>query len=449
MIKILTRSLRLRLTGGFIVLALVAWGCACLAAWHETRHSLDKLFDTQQMLLAKRLSVLDPGEMRPAQTLPESKKLVRHHHGRLDDDVLAFAIFSRDGKRLLNDGDNGTELNYDYRQDGFQDTHVDGDEWRVLWLTTEDGKRRIAVGQEKEYREDLALEIVMSQLTPWLVALPVMMLFLVWLVSRELSPLRRIARLLHQRKPDATTPLPVDGTPQEVRPMVDELNQLFTRIHEFMSRERRFTSDAAHELRSPLAALKVQTEVAQLSQDDPASLDHALSNLRQGIDRASRLVEQLLTLSRLDSLNGLEEPAPIPMADLLQSAIMEAWSGAQRAGIDVRLETHAENVTFCGHQLLLQLLVRNLLENAIRYCPPGSQVDVVLSARGFSVQDNGPGVSAEALARIGERFYRPPGQEETGSGLGLSIVRRIAALHQMKVHFRQLTPTGFAADISW
>lgn len=449
MIALLTQSLRSRLISGFILLAIIAWGSASVAAWHETRHSLDKLFDTQQMLLAKRLSVLDPGEMRTPQTLPESKKLVRHHHGKLDDDALAFAIFSHDGKRLLDDGDNGAELLYDYRQDGFEDTHLDGDEWRVVWLTTKDGERRIAVGQEEEYRDELALEIVMSQLTPWLLALPVMMLFLIWLVSRELSPLRHIARLLHQRKPDATTPLLVEGTPQEVRPMVDELNQLFTRIHAFMSRERRFTSDAAHELRSPLAALKVQTEVAQLSQDDPAALNHALINLREGIDRASRLVEQLLTLSRLDSLNGLEEPAPIPMADLLQSAIMEAWSGAQRAGIDLRLKTQAKNVTFCGHQLLLQLLVRNLLENAIRYCPSGSQVDVVLHARGFSVRDNGPGVSAEALARIGERFYRPPGQEKTGSGLGLSIVRRIAALHQMTVQFRQVTPTGFAAEVSW
>ena len=234
-----------------------------------------------------------------------------------------------------------------------------------------------------------------------------------------------------------------------MRPLVESLNQLFTRTHKMMVRERRFTSDAAHELRSPLTALKVQTEVAQLSDDDPQAREKALMQLHTGIDRATRLVDQLLTLSRLDSLDNLQDVATLSLEDVLQSAVMDIWQPAQQAQIDVRLQINAHNVTRTGQPLLLSLLVRNLLDNAIRYSPKGSVVDVTLDARQFTVRDNGPGVTAEALSHIGERFYRPPGQHVTGSGLGLSIVRRIAALHGMAVSFGNAPDGGFIATVKW
>lgn len=188
---------------------------------------------------------------------------------------------------------------------------------------------------------------------------------------------------------------------------VDSLNQLFARIHTVMVRERRFTSDAAHELRSPLTALKVQTEVAQLSVDDPQVRDKALMQLHEGIERATRLVDQLLTLSRLDSLDNLQDVAEISFDDLLQSAVMDIYHTAQQAQIDVRLALNAQGIIRTGQPLLLSLLVRNLLDNAVRYSPPGSMVEVTLNTHSFTVKDNGPGVSEEALEHIGERFYRP------------------------------------------
>lgn len=280
-----------------------------------------------------------------------------------------------------------------------------------LWLTTADDRHRIAVGQEWDYRREMAMDIVTSQLTPWLVALPLMFVLLIVLLSRELAPLKKLARTLRQRAPDSAERLSDDKIPSEVRPLVDALNQLFSRTHETMLRERRFTSDAAHELRSPLAALKVQTEVAQLSMDDPEGRDKALAQLHQGIDRATRLVDQLLTLSRLDSLAQLDDVQPVAIDDLLQSAVMEMYHHAQQSAIELRLHLNASNIVRTGQPLLLSLLVRNLLDNAIRYSPRGSQVDITLSAREFRVRDNGPGISPQALARIGERFYRPPGQD--------------------------------------
>ncbi len=442
-------SLKLRLTLLFLALSLTAWFAASLVAWQQTRDTLDKLFDTQQMLFAKRLLTMDLDEIRAPERMREVPKKAKH--GRLDDDALAFAIYTPDGRMVLNDGENGRDIPYHYRRDGFDNGQLndDNDEWRFLWLTAPDGKYRVVVGQEHEYRQEMALDVVRSQFTPWLVALPIMLLVLIVLLSRELRPLKKLSQTLRARTPDATDRLATQGVPIEVRPVVDALNQLFARTQAMMARERRFTSDAAHELRSPLTALKVQTEVAQLSLDDPQAQAKALTQLHAGIDRASRLVEQLLTLSRLDSLESLDDVEPLNMADLLQSVVMDSYHPAQQAGIEIRLNILDPQVTRTGQQLLLSLLVRNLLDNAVRYSPRGSRVEVTLDTHSVIVRDNGPGIAPDALTRIGERFYRPPGQDQTGSGLGLSIVKRIAALHRMTVTLGNGQHGGFEAKIGW
>ncbi|WP_202914386.1 MULTISPECIES: quorum sensing histidine kinase QseC [unclassified Buttiauxella] len=451
MIKTLTQSLRARLIAGYILLTLVAWVGASIAAWHQTSKTLNKLFDTQQVLFAKRLSALELDGVQGDAQLPRTKTMISNHRGKQDDDTLAFAIYTADGKLLLNDGDNGRNLIWRYQRDGFTDGKLAGDDdmWRMVWVTTPDGKYRIVVGQEWEYREDLALDIVLSQITPWLIALPLILLLLVWLVSRALAPLHKLANQLRTRKPDDDRELPTQTLPQEVRPLVMALNQLFSRTGELMQRERRFTSDAAHELRSPLAALKVQAEVAQLAQHDEPVRDHALNNLSAGIDRATRLVDQLLTLSRLDSLASLDDVQEVAFQLLLQNAVMDAWHEALRAGIDIRLDVQDPSVKRQGQPLLLSLMVRNLLDNAIRYSPRGCVVDVVLQSHEITITDNGPGVSPEFLTSLGERFFRPPGQEKTGSGLGLSIVRRIASLHGMQALFMNTSSGGFEVRIRW
>ncbi|WP_139540480.1 quorum sensing histidine kinase QseC [Klebsiella spallanzanii] len=442
-------SLRVRLTLLFLLLTSAAWGIASFVAWQQTTDKLDKLFDTQQLLFARRLSAMNFDELHTLAPQVRAKKKVKHGH--LDDDALAFAIFTSDGNMVLNDGENGQDILWGSNREGFSDGYLrdDDDEWRFLWLTTRDGRHRIAVGQEWDYRREMALDIVTSQLTPWLVALPLMFLLLIVLLSRELAPLKKLANTLRARAPDSAETLNNENVPNEVRPLVDALNQLFIRTHDAMTRERRFTSDAAHELRSPLAALKVQTEVAQLSMDDPQGLDKALAQLHQGIDRATRLVDQLLTLSRLDSLAQLDDVQTISLDELLQSAVMDMYHPAQQAGVELRLHLNAANVMRTGQPLLLSLLVRNLLDNAVRYSTAGSQVDITLDVREFRVRDNGPGISTEALARIGERFYRPPGQEQPGSGLGLSIVKRIASLHSMTASFGNARDGGFEARIRW
>lgn len=443
------RSLRLRLTVGFLLLSIVCWGAAAIGGWWQTRHNINQLFDTQQMLFAKRLAAINPERLSTDPlTLPKTKKLLRHHRGDQEDDALAFAVFSREGKMLLNDGDNGKDFPFSYQRDGFTDGRLndDDDMWRLVWLSTADGRYIVAVGQEWEYREDMTRDLVRASLIPWLVALPVMLLLMLWLVSHELTPLKHIALQLRHRSADDATPLEAKRVPQEVRPLLDELNQLFARIGAMLLRERRFTSDAAHELRSPLAALKVQAEVAQLAHDDASVLNHALGNLDNGIDRATRLVDQLLTLSRLD--NGQElQKQPLEMQSLLQQAVVDHYEQAREKEIELSLDAPPQPQMQLANPVLLALLVRNLLDNAIRYAPEGSQVTLVLTEKTLTIGDNGPGIPADILPRIGERFYRPPGQEQSGSGLGLSIVHHIARLHGMRVTLKNRAEGGLSVTV--
>ncbi|MGK2697929.1 quorum sensing histidine kinase QseC [Serratia surfactantfaciens] len=447
-------SLRLRLILIFSLLALLTWSTASVVAWVMSRNTINEVFDTQQMLFAKRLATANLGDLladESARSLPKTKKLVHHgKRGEQDDDALAFAIFDRQGKMLLNDGENGADFLFDEEREGFTDGERKGDDdsWRLLWLTSPDGRYRIVVGQEWDYRRDMALGMVTGQLVPWLVTLPVLMLLIALMVGRELRPLRAVAAGLRRRAPDDETPLDARQVPTEVRPLVDALNALFARINALLVRERRFTSDAAHELRSPLAALRVQTEVVQLAGDDAPMREHALDNLTVGIERATRLVDQLLTLSRLDSLSDLAELAPVDWNELVTMTLAEQDKQAHAAGVTLRYEQQGTPPARQGQTLLLSLLLRNLLDNAVRYTPQGGVVTVTLSERSLTVEDDGPGVTAEHLARLGERFYRPPGQEQTGSGLGLSIVQRIAGLHGLQVSFANRPAGGFVARLA-
>ncbi|OSN11505.1 two-component sensor histidine kinase [Lonsdalea iberica] len=446
-------NLRLRLLLGFMLLTLLCWGAAAILAWQQTRHNINELFDTQQLLFAKRLATLTPQDLQP-QALPAARQITKKARGEQDEDALAFAIFRTDGQRVLSDDDNGKRFLFsDYRHDGFTtgQLHDDDDLWRLVWLTTPDKRYVVAVGQEVEYRHDMALDIVKTNLTPWLAALPVMLILLFLLVTYELRPLTHIARQLGQRRPDDESPIATPRVPPEVRPLVDALNGLFARINAMLTRERRFTSDAAHELRSPLAALKVQAEVVQLAHDDEEMRRRALGQLDAGIDRATRLVDQLLTLSRLDVDNDPASSETVHWQPLLEQAVADQTEEARRQGVTLNLNMPETPVATPGNALLLTLLVRNLLDNAIRYGSNGASgvVRVMLTMEGLEVADEGPGVHEEILLRLGERFFRPPGQEASGSGLGLSIVNRIAHLHGMTTRFANLPGGGFSAQLTW
>nr|WP_314264150.1 quorum sensing histidine kinase QseC [uncultured Moellerella sp.] len=444
-------SLRLKLGWIFIILSLITWGTASLLAWHQTKKTIDELFDTQQMVFAKRLSVIQADMAISPINLLRTKKMLRKNRGEQDDDALAFAIFTTEGQMVLNDGDNGRKFLFNFRREGFSNSPIAGsnDKWRIVWLYSEDKNYLIAVGQELEYRQDMALTIISTQLLPWLVSLPILLILFIWLLTRSLKSLSKIANQLRVKQSDDLTPLVAEKIPSEVKPMFDALNALFQRIDKSLARERQFTSDAAHELRSPLAALQVQAEVVQLAGDDQLVRENAVTNLTEGIERATRIIDQLLTLSRLESLAQLEDIEAIAWLPLVQNAIADIHYEAASHNIELALTEIAPARPIQGQTLLLSVLLRNLLHNAIRYGESGGKVDVILKSQSLIIEDNGPGVAPDVLLRLGERFYRPAGQEKTGSGLGLSIVMRIAQLHQLQIKFANRQEGGFRVTINW
>ena len=460
-------SLAVRLLLSFSLLLLLAWGAAAGLAWRESRDYIDKYFDTQQILFAKTLITADwesaaehlpktkpllkgqvgqagqgPGQTGMGPGQGSGKKPGKARRGREDKDALAFAVFTREGRLLLDDGEKGARFRFEAQQRGFVNTWLkdSDDEWRIFWVASPDGTRVAAVGQEREYREDMAWDMLAEQMLPWLLLFPLLLGGLGVMLHRELRPLRRVAAELRQRPPESADALATQNIPPEVRPLVTELNSLFARTAALLGRERAFVADAAHELRTPLAGLRVQAEVAALCDDDSQSRRHALNLLLQGIDRCSRLVEQLLTLSRLEGSEAGLSVAPLDWPALVQEAVAEIQTRLDARGLQWRCDMRGEPRLAQGYPSLMAVLLRNLLDNAVKYTPEQGQIVLTLDAASLCVINSGPGVDAAHVPRLGERFFRPPGQDAPGSGLGLSMVRHIAGLHGCTLRLENILP---------
>ena len=433
------KRLTLRLISVLSLTALFVWLISTTVAWWQVRNEVNDVFDAQQILFAERLANSDLSHILLEHAEDINKIQTHSFKKNYDDDALAFAIFSKQGKRLLTDGRNGDNFVFD-NEIGFAKGYMlnDDDEWRIFWQPVTNGDLIIAVGQELEYREELINEMIFGQMWIWFASLPILIIVLAWLIHKELQPIKRLSQEVQSRKSGDVSLLNTQSLPLEILPLVQNLNQFFDRTSAMLQRERRFTSDAAHELRSPLAALRIQTEVAQLAGDNAQLREQALSHLTQGIDRASQLIEQLLTLSKLDNLQELKEIQPLDWESIIQSLIAERYFVAEKRHISLAFEKEAEPKAKQGQPLLISLMIRNLIDNAIKYCPEGANISVKITACQIIVEDNGGGVEPDDLKKLGQRFYRPAGQNEKGSGLGLSIVMRIAELHGLKVRLENV-----------
>jgi signal transduction histidine kinase len=287
--------------------------------------------------------------------------------------------------------------------------------------------------EAREAREEIAEALGKSLVWPLAAALPALALA-IWLgVGSGLRPLRELRAQLARRGASDLAPLDTARAPAEIEPLVAELNRLFSRIEQAMGRERRLTADAAHELRTPLAVLSTQAQVARRAQDE-ASRNEALDALVDGAERAARLIEQMLTLARLES-GQTAAATSLELREIVRAAMAEVASRALAKGIELELAEGAP-VWLEAHGALLGVLARNLIDNAVRYTQPGGRVEAAVHpGPRLEIRDNGPGVPAGELSRLGERFHRLAGQNESGSGLGLSIVLRIAELHGARVVF--------------
>jgi two-component system OmpR family sensor kinase len=411
-------SLRQRLLVSlWLSLALVGSVCAVIVytqARYETNDSLDYQMEQIAALLAgQSFSAPLPTEIHP--------------QPKLDRDFEDDFIFDvRDASGVLI---------YASRHDvqlplpdwlGFRTLKIGGADYRLFSATA--GKRRIVIAQLMELRRETATGAALSALLPVVLLIPVLGLVIGFVIRHQLQPLNGIAQEIAGRPPLALTPLSAQGLPTELQPLINEINRLLGRLQDSLQLEQRFIADAAHALRTPLAALQLQADVLDGSNDENER-HRRVSALRAGIRRAARLSNHLLALAHHEPLTS-----PVKACTDLDAALTEICTLYRSVALERRVKLVLDAraaATVPGDARHLALLVGNLLDNALRYTPAGSAVTVKSLANGDAaqllVEDEGPGLAASKLEKVFERFYRAPGDSTEGSGLGLATARSIAS----------------------
>jgi len=420
-------SIRWRLLAILISLFVLAWFLTITGTGLAARRSIDALFDAQLAHDAGVLLALSGAGVKAGQE-GQSKPRDIPLAFRKRSKTLAFQIWH--GNHLLLRSEGAPDLGVP-NHDGYQDLVFDDHHWRAFTSQSPDGQFTVWVGERFVLRRDLTNEITWDMLFPLLLAVPLLAVAIGWGVGRGLVPLRRVAAAVARRSPSNLQPVDMQKVPAELKLVIETLNVLLERLRDAFARERRFTSDAAHEIRTPLAGIKTHAQVA-LRQENDVRRRQAMEEVIQGVDRTTRLVEQLLTLARLDNEALVHEFQPVDLESIVVDLITALDPDATARHTTISF-VHGEHAAVNGNPIALSMMVRNLVDNAIRYTPEGGAVQVEVGAEHgqtiLTVTDNGPGVPEEERARIFDRFYRGAGTSAFGCGLGLSIVRRVADLH--------------------
>ena len=441
-------SLRRRLVWLLTGTVAAIWLLSALLVYQRAHHQADVLLDAQLTQVADTLLAIVAGG--------EVEHFVEelHESSRHNPVPVAYEVWhSKHGKwqRLVTStGHSGFVSGV---APGFSEHLHLGARWRFYAVQDEDAEYRVVVGQAHAARAGLAREIGLSLLIPAGLALPLMALAIWGAVGRSLRPVETLARQVSALDARALAPLDESpALPKEIAPLRSALNALIRRVTEAFDNERRFTADAAHELRTPLAALKVQAQVALRAQTAD-SQQHALAQVIAGVDRMTHLVEQLLTLARVDPARREIAP-PLDPAEIIASVCAELLPQARRQGQSLTADA-APGCTIAVTAAWLQIALRNLVDNALRYAGEGARIEVRLARSGsdcvITVADDGPGVAPALRSQLSARFVRGEVEGE-GCGLGLSIVARIAVLSHAQLELGNGLPRadggyGFAATL--
>ncbi|MFO1188797.1 MAG: ATP-binding protein [Alphaproteobacteria bacterium] len=419
----MNKSLSARLLGVLFAVVLTAWLATAFFSYLDARAKIDEVLDANLAQSAELLQAF----LRKTDVAAAGSDAELFVGGR----GVAFRALDATGEIIRSA--HFPDLSNPIEGTGFSDVSVNGVRWRAYG--TRDPSNGVLVQAAEPYapRSELAGSVVGHLLHPVWIALPVLAA-LIWIsVKWGLAPLLALAREVKRRDPRKLDHLDEHDIPREARPLIQSLNALFARVTAMQERERRFAADAAHELRTPLAAIRTHAEVAQAGRN-PADVRDAIKNVLQGIDRAAHLVDQLLVLARLEPEGALPFQMRIDLRDIAVRAVSDSASMAAARSVDLGLtETGAVNTFINGNADFLAVMARNLVDNAVRYVGTGGTVDVSVtrtqSMVSLVVADNGPGLSADERRRVFDRFYRKLGTGEEGSGLGLSIVARVAEMH--------------------
>lgn len=443
-IRLVPRSLKKQLLVSLLSSLLLVWGITVYISYQQTRDEITKLFNAdlaqsarvvhafvENLLQQRRLTKLwDQDKSPDLFYMP----ILGHKYER----KIAFQLRSvKEGVVLRSES--APEFALSLTRNGYSETLIGDQLWHVFSISTENGDYVIHAGQRDDIRRALVESLASQQLLAMLLALPVLGLVIWLIVSRTLKPVNRLKEQLASREAGYLQPLPLDNLPEEALPIVQQINVLFELLEQAFANERNFTSDASHELKTPLAGMMTQLQVAQKATDE-GMRNQALQKCQQAVMRMTHMVQQLLTLSRVQHHNVQLTKQMIDVYQVMIDAISDIEFSAHEKQIEIELRGD-EGIAIEANPQLLNILFRNLLDNAIKYTPAGGRVSVVLGREKqkvwLSIEDSGPGVADEDYERITQRFYRcvETAQAAEGSGLGLSIVQRIMRLHDADIAF--------------
>jgi two-component system, OmpR family, sensor histidine kinase QseC len=364
------------------------------------------------------------------------KRFLNDEHQENYLDRFNFQVWTNGGKLLLHSS-NAPKVPLTGETDGFSDKSISNQDWRVFTTYNDKAGIRTVLAERYNTRNELGHRIAQDDLYIMLLTFPLSGLLIWIIIGRGLDSLEKVAEEVANRAPSHLEPVDLHEVPEEIKPVIDELNKLFFRLKEGFEREKRFAADAAHELRTPLAALKAQAQVA-LNTNDINEKNFALQKLIASVNRSTHIVQQLLTMSKLvPEATHIQDKDPVHLEKLTREILAMLAPFAVEKQIDLEFE-HEDNIPqVLGNATALGILIRNLVDNAIRYSNENGKISVHLFKQQneviLEVCDNGPGIPSELQARVFERFFRVLGNKSPGSGLGLAIVQQICELHGGRV----------------
>jgi signal transduction histidine kinase len=423
------RSIRRELVLWLMGTLVLGVAVVALATYYAALRQIGTLFDAELRLIAQAVHLredwMEAGNVRIAR----------------EDVAFAVRAYDDGGRVFFESGLPSLPPDAPKTLDpGFSDVDTPDGPWRVYTHVTPEGI--VQVAQPESIRDALARELSLRMLLPEIVFIPVLTLLVAWILKRSLAPLDAASARVRERDAARLDPLPTAGVPQELAPLVEQINALLERVAASIDTQRRFFADAAHELRSPVAALALQIQLAERAQTEAARAA-ALAELKSGIARAGRLVQQLLDLARLEPGVAAEPPAPVDLAQLVREVIGGFAARADSEAIDLGVDAPA-SLHVVGADSELRSLVANLVDNALRYAPRESAVTVSLRAAGeeveLEVEDAGPGIPPEQRERVLRRFQRVPGDATAGTGLGLPIAKAIVERHRGSLRLGEARP---------
>jgi two-component system, OmpR family, sensor histidine kinase QseC len=428
------------LLGGSIAVLLAVLGAAAWIGYDGSEDEADELFDARLATSARVLAALvatQPAGDAAAPivvSFPAPLEAAAHDEagplGHHYETKIAFQVLDAQGRLLMRSA-SAPAAAYAPLAAGFSTQRHAGRDWRVFSLRS--GERWVQAAERDDVRGELSGKLALAAVAPLIAGIPLLLLLLGLLVRYGLAPLAELARRIEGRRPDSLARVELARTTAEIAPVVQALNGLLERVRSALERERRFTADAAHELRTPLAALKIHAQNAARASSD-AERRSSLERMLHGLERSTRLVEQMLALSRAAAARASAVES-VSLRQALEDALDDALPALRERGIKLNVVTDppVADFTLRGERDKLTCLARNLLDNAARHAPPGSSVKAELVSRDgvitLAVCDQGAGIPHELRERVFESYYRIPGTAGPGSGLGLAIVREIAAQH--------------------